>query len=60
MPKYLIERSIPGSGTLSRDELQVISYKSNSVLAEMAPRAQWVHSYVTDDKIYCIYICRHP
>jgi len=56
MPKYLIERSIPGSGTLSRDELQTISYKSNSVLAEMAPRAKWVHSYVTDDKIFCLYI----
>jgi hypothetical protein len=60
MPKYLIERSIPGSGTLSPDELQTISSKSNSVLAEMAPRAQWVHSYVTDDKIYCVYIADTP
>jgi hypothetical protein len=60
MPKYLVERSTPGSGTLSPDELRTISDKSNCVLAEMAPRAQWVHSYVTDDKIYCLYIAETP
>jgi hypothetical protein len=56
MPRYLIEREIPGAGTLSPQELHDISSKSNQVLATMAPRAQWVHSYVTDDKIYCVYI----
>lgn len=56
MPKFVIERSIPGAGTLSAEELREISAKSNSVLAGMAPRAQWVHSYVTDDKIYCVYL----
>jgi hypothetical protein len=55
MPKYVIERDIPGAGTLSADELHDISAKSNGVLADMAPRAQWVQSFVTDDKIYCIY-----
>ncbi len=56
MPKYVIERSIPGAGTLSDEELHDISATSNGVLATMAPRAQWVQSYVTDDKIYCVYI----
>ena len=56
MPKYVIERQIPGAGTLSGDELTAISTKSNEVLAAMAPRAQWLHSYVTDDKLFCVYI----
>ena len=56
MPRYVIERSIPGAGTLSGAELHDISAKSNEVLATMAPRAQWIHSYVTDDKIYCVYL----
>lgn len=56
MPKYLIERRIPGAGTLSPDELQDISQTSNGVLATMAPRVQWMQSFVTDDAIYCIYI----
>jgi hypothetical protein len=56
MPRYVIERSIPGAGTLSPDELHDISAKSNGVLADMAPRAQWVQSFVTDDKIYCVYL----
>ena len=59
MPKYVIERSIPGAGTLTGPELHDISAKSNEVLASMAPRAQWVHSYVTDDKIYCVYIAEN-
>ncbi len=56
MPKYLIERQIPGAGTLSPVELRDISRTSNGVLATMAPRVQWVQSFVTDDAIYCIYI----
>ncbi len=56
MPRFVIERSIPGAGTLAADELHEISAKSNSVLAGMAPRAQWIQSFVTDDKIYCVYL----
>ena len=56
MPQYVIERNLPGAGALSGDELHTISKKSNDVLADMAPRAQWQHSYVTGDKIYCVYI----
>ena len=60
MPKYMIERSIPGAATLSASELEDISHKSNDVLAAMDGRAQWVQSYVTDDKIYCVYIADSP
>jgi Nickel responsive protein SCO4226-like len=56
MPKYVIEREIPGAGKLSAQELQAISQKSCSVLQKLGPQIQWVQSYVTDDKIYCIYI----
>ncbi len=56
MPKYVIEREIPGAGDLSPDQLQAISQKSCSVLRGMGPEIQWVHSYVTGDKIYCVYI----
>lgn len=56
MPKYVIERSIPGAGGFSPEKLADISRTSNGVLTEMAPRVQWVQSYVTDDKIYCIYL----
>ena len=56
MPKYLIEREIPGAGKLSADELQAISQKSCSVLNKMGPQIQWVQSYVTGDKVYCVYI----
>ncbi|OLS20287.1 MAG: hypothetical protein HeimC2_37850 [Candidatus Heimdallarchaeota archaeon LC_2] len=56
MPKYLIEREIPGAGKLSAAELQGISQTSCGVLQEMGPQIQWVQSYVTDDKIYCVYI----
>ncbi len=56
MPKYVIEREIPGAGNLSAEELQSISQKSCEVLQEMGPRIQWVQSYVTGDKLYCIYI----
>jgi hypothetical protein len=56
MPKFLIEREIPGAGKLSPQELQAISQKSCGVLRGMGPQVQWVQSYVTDDKIYCVYI----
>jgi hypothetical protein len=56
MPKYLIERDIPSAGKLSAYELQAISKKSCSVLQELGSAVQWVKSYVTDDKIYCVYI----
>jgi len=55
MPKYVIEREIPGAGKLTEQELQGISQKSCSVLNGLGPQIQWVHSYVTGDKIYCIY-----
>ena len=56
MPKYVIEREIPGAGKLPPDQLQAISQKSCGVLHNLGPQIQWVESYVTDDKIYCIYI----
>jgi hypothetical protein len=56
MPKFLIEREIPGAGKLSPKDLQGISQKSCSVLHKMGPQIQWVESYVTGDKIYCVYI----
>jgi hypothetical protein len=56
MPKYVIEREIPGAGTLSPDQLQAISQKSCNVLQNLGPQIQWVQSYVTGDKIYCVYI----
>src|SRR5919197_4186426 len=56
MPKFLIEREIPGAGDLSSKELQAISQKSREVLESMGPQIQWVESYVTGDKIYCVYI----
>ena len=56
MPKYVIEREIPGAGKLSAQELKGISQKSCGVLSKMGPQIQWLQSYVTDDKIYCVYI----
>lgn len=56
MPKYIIEREIPGAGSLTDQDLQGISQKSCGILNEMGPKIQWVESYVTDDKVYCIYI----
>jgi hypothetical protein len=56
MPKYVIEREIPNAGKLSAEQLQAISQKSCGVLNNMGPQIQWVQSYVTDDKIYCVYI----
>lgn len=56
MPKFVIEREIPGAGKLSPRELQAISQKSCGVLRGMGPQIQWLHSYVTEDKIYCVYV----
>lgn len=56
MPKYIIERDLPGAGKLSADEMKGVSQKSCSVLKNLGPQIQWVESYVTDDKIYCVYI----
>jgi hypothetical protein len=56
MPKFVIERELPGAGKLSPAELQGISQKSCGVLSSMGPKIQWLQSYVTDDKIYCVYI----
>jgi uncharacterized protein DUF4242 len=56
MPKYVIEREIPGAGKLSAADLKAISQKSNGVLSKMGPQIQWLQSYVTGDKVYCVYI----
>lgn len=56
MPKYIIEREIPGAGNLSPQELQAISQNSCNVLGQLGPQIQWVQSYVTGDKVYCVYI----
>lgn len=56
MPKFVIERDIPEAGSLSSDQLQAISQKSCAILREMGPAIQWVESYVTDHKIYCVYV----
>ena len=56
MPKYVIEREIPGAGNMSPQELQAASQKSCSVLQNLGPQIQWLQSYVTPDKIYCVYI----
>lgn len=56
MPKFLIEREIPGAGRLSAEELRAVSQKSCGVLRNLGPEIQWVESYVTDDKIYCVYL----
>jgi hypothetical protein len=56
MPRWVIEREIPGAGKLTPGELKDISQKSCSVLNELGPRIQWEHSYVTDDKIFCVYM----
>jgi hypothetical protein len=60
MPKYVIEREIPGAGKLSEQEIEAISAKSSGILREMGPQIQWVQSYVTDDKVYCVYIAPNP
>ncbi len=56
MPKYVIEREVPGAGKLTGAELKAISQKSCAVLRQMGPQIQWVESFVTDDKLYCVYV----
>ena len=56
MPKYVIERDIPGLGTLTDEEIKAISQKSCDVLGELGQKIQWLHSYVTGDKLYCVYL----
>lgn len=56
MPKFVIERELPGAGGLGGDDLEAISQKSVEVLDSMAGRAQWLHTYVTEDKLFCVYI----
>jgi hypothetical protein len=56
MPKFVIEREIPGVGKLSPQELRAISQKSCNVISAMGPQIQWLHSYVSDNKLYCVYI----
>ena len=55
MPRYVIERELPGAGNLSQEQLQAVSQKSCSVLNDLGPSIQWVESYVTEDKVYCVY-----
>ncbi len=59
MPKYVIERDIPGAGKLAPQDLKAVSQKSCSVLQELGPRIQWMQSYVTDDRVYCIYMAQN-
>ena len=59
MPKYIIERNIPNAGELTSEQLQGIAQSSCGILQEMGPEIQWVHSYVSKDKIYCIYIAKN-
>jgi hypothetical protein len=56
MPKYVIERTLPGAGDLTDDQLRDISAASNKVIADMGPDLRWITSYVTDDKLYCVYV----
>jgi len=56
MPKYVIERELPGAGSLSAEDLRDISQKSNKVICDLGPDIRWLQSYVTDDKIYCVYV----
>jgi hypothetical protein len=56
MPQFVIERDIPGAGTLSEAEIREVSLRSLRTLKEMGPQIQWLHSYVTEDKVYCVYL----
>ena len=60
MPKYVIERSIPGAGTWSAEQIRTVAGKSAGILRDMGPEIQWVTSYVTNDKLYCVYIAPSP
>ena len=56
MPKFVIEREIPGAGKLTEDQLRDVSLRSLQALGELGPKIQWLHSFVTDDKVYCVYL----
>jgi hypothetical protein len=56
MPKYVIERDVPGAGALDEGQLRELSLRSLDVLGELGPKIQWLHSFVTDDKVYCVYL----
>ena len=56
MPKFVIERDLPGAGNLTAEQLQSISQKSNKVIADLGPEIRWLTSYVTEDKLYCVYV----
>jgi len=56
MPQFVIEREVPGAGSLSEEQIRELSMKSLGVLREMGPQIQWLHSYVTEDKVYCVYL----
>ena len=56
MPQYVIEREVPGAGALSESQIRDLSLRSLLTLKEMGPQIQWLHSYVTEDKVYCIYL----
>ena len=60
MPQFVIEREMPGAGQLGAEDLKMASQTSCSVLNELGPQIQWVHSYVTDDKLYCVYRAPNP
>jgi hypothetical protein len=60
MPKYVIERELPGAGKLSREELRAVTEKSNGVLYTLGPKIQWVQTFVTEDKLYCVYNAPSP
>ena len=56
MPQYLVERNLPGAGKLTPEQLKAIAQKSNAILTQLGPKIQWLHSFVTDDKVYCVYL----
>ena len=56
MPKYVIERDVPGAGSLNEEQLRELSLRSLGALGELGPKIQWLHSFVTDDKVYCVYL----
>ena len=60
MPKYVIERERPGAGKMTREQLREVAQKSNGVLQSLGPKLQWVETYVSDDKLYCVYNAPSP
>ena len=60
MPKYVIERELPGAGKLTREQLREVAQKSNGILQTLGPKIQWVETYVSDDKLYCVYNAPSP